>query len=221
MTVSFTNLSGTAQLTGDFNAVTAITQDATGKITSVAGIKALTEHQSLTDYYKKAEVDSISSALSGAVDAKIDALDVTDDAEDHKFVTAVSETDGKISVTRGQPKLADLSDAATIALKGDTSTAVSSDATVAGAKKYTDAKLSQNLADYYKKSETSSAAEITTKFADYYKKTETSSKTEIETALAGKQAKGNYLSSNALDDYKTYADTKTSLSSEGYATVGV
>lgn len=32
------------------------------------------------------------------------------------------------------------------------------------------------------------------------------------------QPKGNYLSSNALDGYRTYADTKSSLSSDGYAT---
>ena len=141
VTASFTNISGTAELTGDFNAVTAITQDSTGKITSVAGIKALTEHQSLADYYNKSETNAISSAISGAVDAKVDALSVADTAVDHKFVTAVSESGGNISVTRGQPSLADLSDSDTVALKGDTSTAVSSDTTVAGAKKYADAKL--------------------------------------------------------------------------------
>lgn len=32
------------------------------------------------------------------------------------------------------------------------------------------------------------------------------------------QPKGNYLSSSALDGYRTYVDTKSSLSSDGYAT---
>ena len=192
----------------------------TGKITSVAGIKALTSHQSLDDYYQKLEVNTISSTISGAVDAKIQSLAVTDTAVEHKFVTEVSETDGKISVKRGQPSLADLSDSDTVALKGDSSTAVSSDATVAGAKKYADAKLAQSLTDYYKMSETSSAAEITTKFGNYYTQSETSSKQEIEAALDGKQEAGNYLSSNALTDYKTYNDTKTALTADGFAKVG-
>lgn len=62
----------------------------------------------LSAYYKKTEVDKLVSDNSTAdqkyakeyADALIAALDVTDTAVEGQYVSAVSETDGKISVTR-------------------------------------------------------------------------------------------------------------------------
>lgn len=142
---TFTNLSGTIAADGStFNVITSITQDANGQITSVDGISALTEHQSLEDYYTKSETSSaqeiadgltaavataeeytntVSAALSGAVDASIasavEALDVDDTPVASQYVTSVSEADGKITVTRGTIALSDLTDSADIATKDD------------------------------------------------------------------------------------------------------
>ena len=62
----------------------------------------------LTDYYKKSEVDTLLGTNSTNdqkyakeyTDAAIADLDVTDSAVTGQYVSAVSETDGKISVTR-------------------------------------------------------------------------------------------------------------------------
>ena len=43
-----------------------------------------------------------------AVAAALGTLDVTDTAVSHQFVTAVSETDGKVSITRAQPVISDV-----------------------------------------------------------------------------------------------------------------
>ncbi len=51
-----------------------------------------------------AEVGSVANSIKTA----IEALDVTDEAVEHQFVTVVSETDGIISVTRAQPVIADV-----------------------------------------------------------------------------------------------------------------
>lgn len=48
--------------------------------------------------------DGVYSAISGAVNA----LDVSDSAVSHQFVTAVPEADGKVSVSRAQPVIADV-----------------------------------------------------------------------------------------------------------------
>lgn len=48
------------------------------------------------------------TARNEAISAAIKTLDVTDTAETHKFVTAVSETDGKITVTRSALVSADI-----------------------------------------------------------------------------------------------------------------
>ena len=48
------------------------------------------------------------TARNEAISAAIKTLDVTDTAEAHKFVTAVSETDGKITVTRSALVSADI-----------------------------------------------------------------------------------------------------------------
>lgn len=62
----------------------------------------------LTNYYNKSEIDGLISknstddrkAAKDYVDTIIDGLDVTDTAVAGKYVSAVSETNGKISVTR-------------------------------------------------------------------------------------------------------------------------
>ena len=63
---------------------------------------------SLTDYYKKTKVDELLGTNSAAdqkyaddaIKAAIEALDVTDTAVTGKYVSAVSEVDGKIEVSR-------------------------------------------------------------------------------------------------------------------------
>lgn len=63
---------------------------------------------SLTDYYKKTKVDELLATNSetdqkyadDAIKAAIEALDVTDTAVTGKYVSAVSEVDGKIAVSR-------------------------------------------------------------------------------------------------------------------------
>ena len=59
-----------------------------------------------------AETDAVANSkkliTAGGVFKAISDLDVTDTAVSHKFVTAVSETDGKISVTRAQPGISDV-----------------------------------------------------------------------------------------------------------------
>ena len=148
----FTNLSGTQAADGTtFNVITSITQGADGKITAVDGISALTEHQSLEDYYTKSETSSaaeiadgltaavataeeytntVSAALSGAVDASIaaavEALDVDDEAVTSQYVTGVSEADGKITVTRGTIALSDLTDSADIVTQDELDAAAES-----------------------------------------------------------------------------------------------
>jgi len=47
-------------------------------------------------------------SISEAIKAQIDALDVTDEAVEGQFVVAVSETDGKITVTRASLKVSDI-----------------------------------------------------------------------------------------------------------------
>lgn len=51
-------------------------------------------------YETKADAEAKLAEAKKYTDDAISALDVADSAEDHKFVTAVSETDGKITVTR-------------------------------------------------------------------------------------------------------------------------
>ena len=76
---SFTNLSGTQVADGaSFNVITSITQDAMGKIASVAGISALTEHQSLANYYTKSETSSAQEIADGLTAAVVEANDYTD-----------------------------------------------------------------------------------------------------------------------------------------------
>ena len=60
--------------------------------------------------------------VTDAINAAVERLDVTDTAVEHKFVTAVSETDGKIAVTREQPTAADV--AATAIAAGDATVAI-------------------------------------------------------------------------------------------------
>lgn len=53
--------------------------------------------------------DSTAGSVAKKIKDAIGALDVTDAAVANKFVTAVSETDGKISVSRATPAIADVS----------------------------------------------------------------------------------------------------------------
>lgn len=53
--------------------------------------------------------DTVNGSVAKKIKDAIGALDVTDTAVDNKFVTAVSETDGKIKVSRAVPTIADVS----------------------------------------------------------------------------------------------------------------
>lgn len=48
----------------------------------------------------KIEIPKTIQDAIDAVQAKIDALDVTDEADENKYVSAVSQEDGKITITR-------------------------------------------------------------------------------------------------------------------------
>lgn len=64
------------------------------------------------------KLDGVTDAINSAVNA----LDVADTAVEHKFVTAVSETNGKIDVSREQPTAADI--ATTAIAAGDATVAI-------------------------------------------------------------------------------------------------
>ena len=93
-------------------AIATITQDANGEITatkstirsattSQTGIVQLSSSSSTSEESKAATPKGVWTAIN--------TLDVTDTAVSNKFVTAVSETDGKISVSRAQPTIANIS----------------------------------------------------------------------------------------------------------------
>ena len=64
---------------------------------------------------------------------------------------------------------------------------------------------------------TTGEADITAQISDeYYLKSQTSSASEISDEFKKYQLSGNYLSSNALDSYETYNVTVSSLSNDGY-----
>lgn len=87
--------------------------------------------------------------------------------------------------------------------------------------------VSNDISDYYKKSETSSSSQISNELkkyqlsgnylsanalVNYYTKSETSSANEISSELKKYQLSGNYLSTNALDNY--YQKSETSSAAE-------
>jgi hypothetical protein len=51
------------------------------------------------------KIDSAKQEAKSYADSKVNALDKEDSAVENQFVTAVSETDGIISVTRAQPTM--------------------------------------------------------------------------------------------------------------------
>ena len=65
--------------------------------------------------------DKTVAGAKAYADEKIKALDFTDSAVEHQFITAVNETDGVVSVTRAQPVVADINGLDTaLAAKQDT-----------------------------------------------------------------------------------------------------
>ena len=108
------------------------------------------------------------------------------------------------------------------------STDLSTASTIEGAKKYADARISQvtagELTAYYKKTETSSAAELTTEFGNYYKKTETSSATELDTkfgtTLTAVSGTGTGVVTGISKDGQTVSASFTNLAVTKTATAG-
>lgn len=65
--------------------------------------------------------DNTIAGAKAYADEKVAALDFTDAAVEHQFITAVNETDGVVSVTRAQPAVADINGLDTaLAAKQDT-----------------------------------------------------------------------------------------------------
>lgn len=65
--------------------------------------------------------DNTIAGAKAYADEKVAALDFTDSAVEHQFITAVNETDGVVSVTRAQPAVADINGLDTVlAAKQDT-----------------------------------------------------------------------------------------------------
>lgn len=65
--------------------------------------------------------DNTIAGAKAYADEKVAALDFTDSAVTHQFITAVNETDGVVSVTRAQPAVADINGLDTaLAAKQDT-----------------------------------------------------------------------------------------------------
>lgn len=81
--------------------ITATKKNITSASTSAKGIVQLTSTYSATDESKAIDGKGVAAAIG--------TLDVTDTAVANQFVTAVSETDGKISVSRAQPTIANVS----------------------------------------------------------------------------------------------------------------
>lgn len=99
-TITFTNVKGTKELTVSL-------PDAT---TSASGLMSagdkvilntLNGEATVAGSVKKQVADALSTA-EGYTDTQIQALDVTDAAVEGSYVSAVSETDGKISVSRAE-----------------------------------------------------------------------------------------------------------------------
>lgn len=65
-------------------------------------------------------------------DSKINALNYTDNVQENKFVTSVSETAGKIEVTRAQPSFSNLMGNATVEQGGTGRTTLTDDAVLVG-----------------------------------------------------------------------------------------
>lgn len=65
--------------------------------------------------------DNTIAGAKAYADEKVAALDFTDSAKEHQFITAVNETDGVVSVVRAQPAVADINGLDTaLAAKQDT-----------------------------------------------------------------------------------------------------
>ena len=103
-TITFTNVAGTAETEVVIPNATASGEDGT----PVAGLMSGTDKVILDKLngtvdtegsVKKQVADALASA-KGYTDTQIQALDVTDAAVEGEYVSAVSETDGKISVSR-------------------------------------------------------------------------------------------------------------------------
>lgn len=75
------------------NATNAVTEGSSALLESGAAFTALADKADKSDTYTKTQTDN-------AITAEIENLDVNDSATAGSYVTAVSETDGKISVTR-------------------------------------------------------------------------------------------------------------------------
>lgn len=99
----------TAVATQIANAITKAKSDLIGSDSDTAAsdtIKGAKKYADSLNTAMDTRVDALETAVGsgGSVDTKISnaigALDVTDNAEDGKYVSAVSETDGKITVTR-------------------------------------------------------------------------------------------------------------------------
>lgn len=75
------------------------TADKTELSNAISGKVAQSDYDTKMAELAKADTDNLASAKKYADDA-IAALDVTDTAVENQFVTAVSETDGKIAVSR-------------------------------------------------------------------------------------------------------------------------
>ena len=93
-------INGIKELSGKI--ATDSTQAVTINVTDGAGSSAAKA------FVGKDVLDTAITDLSNTVDNIISSLDYSDSAETSKFVTVVSETDGKISVSRAQPEISDV-----------------------------------------------------------------------------------------------------------------
>lgn len=169
------------------------------------------------------------SALDSKYDGKLKALDYTDSAVTGQFVTAVSETDGVIAVTRAALKASDIPELAQSKITGlekalsDLNTAVgeAESGALTDAKAYTDAQLKAKIEALDAAMVTAGQGEIidsvveadgvvaVTKRALVKADIPTIDQAQVNglgTALAGKETAG--AAAQALADAKTYADGK-------------
>lgn len=108
---------GTVAYNGSDVAVTGLKDAA---YTTVADIVAQVTGPAEPEEPATGEDNTIAGAKAYA-DEKVAALDFTDSAKEHQFITAVNETDGVVSVTRAQPAVADINGLDTaLAAKQDT-----------------------------------------------------------------------------------------------------
>ena len=133
-------------------------------------------------------------SVADAIKAAVEALDVTDTVVEHQFVTAVSEVDGKISVTRAALTAADIP---TLGIDK-----------IDGLQAALNAKLATATFESYQTTNNATVLANTNAITAIKDGTTIDSFKDVEDALAGKQAAGDYVTT---DEFTTFKNGNTEI----------